>query len=178
MMAGSCRWRADRGDTTALQRIVQIGEERLLPEQRAALSPDTALAIWGTQCARAYLSLARGDTAAALEAFEALRDWPTAPWGYKERLTRAQLLAAIGRDAEAAAVLDQIPNVGYPPGPVEVVWILERARVNDRLGNREKAIEGYAYVVDVWRGADPLLQPFVEEAQRALQRLVAERTAS
>lgn len=49
---------------------------------------------------------------------------------------------------------------------------------NDRLGNREKAAEGYASVVDVWRDADPLLQPFVEEARRALQRLVAERTAS
>lgn len=49
---------------------------------------------------------------------------------------------------------------------------------NDRLGNREKATEGYAYVVAVWRGADPLLQPFVEEARRALQRLVAEQTAS
>ena len=171
------RWRADRGDTAALRRIIQVGEERL-PERRAAVSPDSALGIWGTQCARAYLSLARGDTAAALEAFEALRDWPTVPWAYKERLTRAQLLAAVGRDAEAAAVLDQIPSVGYPPAPVEVVWILERARVNDRLGNREKAAEGYAYVVDVWRDADPLLQPFVEEARRALRRLVAERTVS
>jgi tRNA A-37 threonylcarbamoyl transferase component Bud32/tetratricopeptide (TPR) repeat protein len=171
------RWRADRGDTAALRRIIQIGEERL-PERRAAASPDTALAMSGTQCARAYLSLARGDTAAALEAFEALRDWPTVPWGYKERLTRAQLLAAVGRDAEAAEILDQIPSVGYPPGPVEVVWILERARVNDRLGNREKAAEGYAYVVDVWRDADPPLQPFVEEARRSLQRLVTEQPAS
>jgi serine/threonine protein kinase len=171
------RWRADRGDTAALQRIIQIGEERL-PERRAALSPDTALGMWGAQCARAYLSLARGDTAAALEAFAALREWPTVPWGYKERLTRAQLLAAVGRDEEAAAVLDQIPNVGYPPGPVEVVWILERARVNDRLGNREKATDGYAYIVHVWHDADPLLQPFVEEARRALRRLAGERTVS
>jgi hypothetical protein len=86
----------------------------------------------------------------------------------------AQLLTAVGRDGEAAAVLDQIPSVGYLPGPVEVIWILERARVNDRLGNREKAVESYSYVADVWRNADPLLQPFVEEAREALARLVGE----
>jgi serine/threonine-protein kinase len=161
------RWRADRGDTAALWRIVQIGEERP-PERRSAR------ALWGTQCARAYLSLARGDTTAALEAFETLRSWPTVPWGYRERLTQAELLAALGRDEDAARVLDQIPNVGYTPGPVEVIWILERARVNDRLGNTEKAVESYSYVVDVWRHADQLLQPYVDEARSALARLVGE----
>jgi tRNA A-37 threonylcarbamoyl transferase component Bud32/tetratricopeptide (TPR) repeat protein len=167
------RWWADRGDTVSLQRLMRISETRL-DQLRGAQDPDTALVGWAHQCATAYLALARGDTAAALGEFEALRDWPTVPWAYKERLTRAQLLMAVGRDEEAATVLEQIPSVGYPPGPVEVMWILERARVNDRLGNREKAVESYAYVADVWRHADPLLQPFVEEARGALARLVGE----
>jgi hypothetical protein len=167
------RWRADRGDTVSLQRIIQISEIGL-DQLRGAQHPDTALVWWASQCATAYLSLARGDTTAALEEFDTLKEWPTVPWAYKERLTRAQLLAAVGRDEEAATILDQIPSVGYVPGPVEVIWILERARVNDRLGNREKAVESYSYVMDVWRNADPLLQPFVEEARTALARLAGE----
>jgi hypothetical protein len=167
------RWRADRGDTVSLQRIIQISEIGL-DQLRGAQHPDTALVWWASQCATAYLSLARGDTTAALEEFDTLKEWPTVPWAYKERLTRAQLLAAVGRDEEAATILDQIPSVGYVPGPVEVIWILERARVNDRLGNREKAVESYSYVMDVWRNADPLLQPFVAEARTALARLAGE----
>jgi tetratricopeptide (TPR) repeat protein/tRNA A-37 threonylcarbamoyl transferase component Bud32 len=167
------RWRADRGDTVSLQRIIQISEIGL-GQLRGAQHPDTALVWWASQCATAYLSLARGDTTAALEEFDTLKEWPAVPWAYKERLTRAQLLAAVGRDEEAATILDQIPSVGYVPGPVEVIWILERARVNDRLGNREKAVESYSYVMDVWRNADPLLQPFVTEARTALARLAGE----
>jgi tetratricopeptide (TPR) repeat protein len=167
------RWWADKGDTASLQRLDRIHEtgiERL----RGAQDPDTAVALWANQCAMAYLSLARGDTAAALGKLEALKEWPNVPWAYKERLTRAQLLTAVGRDEEAAAILDEIPSVGYSPGPVEVIWTLERARVNDRLGNTEEAVESYSYVADVWRHADPLLQPFVEEARSAVARLVAE----
>ncbi len=55
-----------------------------------------------------------------------------------------------------------------------VLWALERARVNERLGNAEMAIQDYSYVVDVWRNADDLLQPFVSEAREAVQRLAGE----
>jgi len=60
-------------------------------------------------------------------------------------------------------------------GPVEILRALERGRVNERLGNRERALEGYAKVVQAWRNADPELQPYVEEARAALTRLSAER---
>ena len=60
------------------------------------------------------------------------------------------------------------------PGAFDVVWALERARVNDRLGNEEEAIEAYAFVADSWRNADPELQPVVEEARAALARLSGE----
>jgi hypothetical protein len=39
------------------------------------------------------------------------------------------------------------------------------------MGEQEKAIESYQSVVDVWRRADPELQPFVAEAREALDRL-------
>ncbi len=44
----------------------------------------------------------------------------------------------------------------------------------ERLGRRDKAIPEYRFVTDVWRHADPELQPYVEEAKAALQRLTGE----
>ncbi len=44
----------------------------------------------------------------------------------------------------------------------------------EQLGNRDRAIEGYALVVRAWSNADAELQPFVSEARAALTRLNAE----
>jgi hypothetical protein len=53
-------------------------------------------------------------------------------------------------------------------------WALERARVNERLGRRDVAIDAYRYVVEVWAKADAALQPYVAEAREALRRLASE----
>ncbi len=125
---------------------------------------------------RAYLALARGDTTEALRLFDARPD--TAAFGGNaiDDIVHAQLLAARGRLTDAAALLER-PMVGFNPGvsPVEILRALERGRVNERLGNRERAIEGYARVVQAWHNPDPELQPFVAEARAALQRLTAEK---
>jgi hypothetical protein len=51
---------------------------------------------------------------------------------------------------------------------------LERARIADRLSDRERALQGYSYVAGMWAQADPELQPFVAEAREALGRLSGE----
>ena len=71
-----------------------------------------------------------------------------------------------------AALLSHDFTAYFHPG--EVLWRLERARVNERLGNLDKALPEYRFVADVWRHADPELQPYVEEAKAALKRLAAE----
>ncbi len=38
----------------------------------------------------------------------------------------------------------------------------------------DKAIRDYSYVMDVWRSADALLQPFVDESRTAVSRLAGE----
>jgi hypothetical protein len=58
-----------------------------------------------------------------------------------------------------------------PPAPARG---RERGRVHERLGNREVAADAYRFVADVWRNADPELQPFAQEAARGLARLNAE----
>jgi hypothetical protein len=80
-----------------------------------------------------------------------------------------QLLAARGRYAEAAAILEhQMPTVAAG------LWDLERGRVYEHLGRRAEAAKAYARVADRWRHADPELQPYVAEARAALKRLSGE----
>jgi hypothetical protein len=71
------------------------------------------------------------------------------------------------------AVLD----AGYPapwPWPSRALWALERARVAERLGQREKAEQWYRHVADVWRHADPELRPALAEARQGLARVRGE----
>ena len=52
-----------------------------------------------------------------------------------------------------------------------VLATLERGRIAERLGQRDKAIQSYRFVADVWRNADPELQPYVGEARDGLKRV-------
>ena len=124
---------------------------------------------------RAFLALARGDSAGALRLFDARPDSASFGSSVIDDLVHVQLLAARGRFTEAAERLER-PLVGFSPGlmPVEVLRGLERGRINERLGNRDRAIEGYSLVVQAWRDPDPELRPFVTEARAALVRLNAE----
>jgi serine/threonine-protein kinase len=128
---------------------------------------------------RAWLALARGDSAEALRLFDARPD--TAAFGGSsiDDLVNAQLRFARGRVADAAALLER-PPVGFNPAfsPVEVLRALERGRVNERLGNRERAIEGYSLVAQAWRNPDPELRSYVDEARAALARISGEKRSS
>ncbi len=122
--------------------------------------------------ARAFLALARRDTADALRRLAALPDSACPFCLFAPRITRAQLLEARRQDRAAAPLLDRF--AGLYMAPTEGYRALLRGRVNERLGNRAKAIAAYRFVVDVWRNADPELQPYVAEARAALKRLSGE----
>ena len=93
---------------------------------------------------------------------------------YLERLTRIRLLAVTGQNEDAARLLDERAHNMGEYLPSEIPWALERARVNERLGNRDKAAQNYAFVARVWANADSSLQPVVAEARAALRRLGGE----
>jgi len=57
---------------------------------------------------------------------------------------------------------------------VGVLATLERGRIAERMGERDKAIESYHFVAEVWRNADAELQPHVAEARESLKRLTGE----
>ena len=162
-------WWTLRGDTVA------ILAARKHTEALAGSSPDPGerqRARYLTAEASAYFALARQDTAAALGRFLALPD-SLCPGCYRARFTTAQLLVERGRDREAMGLLEwETPNL--LPAVTDVLWELLRARAAERLGDRERAIREYQYVADIWRHADPELQPYVAEARAGLQRLTAE----
>ncbi len=118
---------------------------------------------------RAYLALAKADSALALELFLSL---PTQDcihiYCLEPRLTTATLLAARARNAEAMQRLDELP---YMYIPIAVRWRYERARVAERLGRKADAAADYQYVADIWRNADAVLQPIATNAATAAKRL-------
>ncbi len=161
---GAPVWWAARGDSASLRQWV----ERLRQETRRTTGPNAAVPTYWLGAAEAYLALARRDTAGALARFAALPDAIGPIW--LERLTQARLLTATGHEREALAVLDREFPVEIVTGS-QGIWALERARLAEKLGEREKAKDWYGYVVRVWRHADTDLQPMVAEAREALQRL-------
>ena len=109
----------------------------------------------------------------ALAAFAAVPD-SLCPDCVLDELRKAQLLALAGRNREAAELLDREPHNQMPMPLSTVFWPLERGRVDERLGKKAEAIVAYRFVADVWRNADPELQPYVTETRAALRRLSGE----
>ncbi|MFN8668550.1 MAG: serine/threonine-protein kinase [Gemmatimonadaceae bacterium] len=136
-------------------------------ERAMQLAANGKLANFPTLLVPGLRALARGDSATAIAALT-FADSACAGWCWEARLPLAFLLSARHRDREAAALLDQ-DVIAWPS--LRVLWMLERGRVNERLGVRPKAVDAYLYVANAWRHADPALQPYVAEAQRGIARL-------
>ncbi len=74
-----------------------------------------------------------------------------------------ELLAETGRPDEAlryGRLLTPDPSMG-----------LRMGLLYEEVGDRQKALEAYAWVTQAWAGADPTLQPRVAEARQAIARL-------
>jgi tetratricopeptide (TPR) repeat protein len=163
-------WYADR-DTAALERfeiqVVAAARNYPNPVARAYLRN---LA----EVAHAYLFLARGDSTAGLRMLAALPDSLCALSDcFFEKFTLAELAAARGEDREAAMIYDRWLRA-RDWSPLFVIGRLNRARVAERLGERDNAAALYQYVLDAWRHADPELRPHVAAAQDGLERVVGE----
>ena len=171
LLAGAFPWWAGRRDTVSL-RLASTHAESLA---RLPRSNDRATAPYVAASALAYLALARRDTSQAVQRFLALPEGGC-PRCFLDRLTVAQLLAEQRKDGDAWRLLKaEYPTETVHPFATEVLWILLRGRVAERIGERERALRSYAWVAGMWRKADPELQPYVKEAREGLARLTAER---
>ncbi len=161
-------WWAAEGDSGSIRRLRRVSDSvsRAVPA-----GVDRNLAAYISRAALVYLAVAARDTATAIRRLEALPD-SLCPICYLERLTLAQLLSARHDDLKAAALLDRWLTEVLVPS--QVFWVLERARVAERLGDRQRAARDYQYVAGAWRHADANLQPYVTEAREGLGRIAAE----
>jgi tetratricopeptide (TPR) repeat protein len=130
-----------------------------------------------------YAAWLRGDTPRALARFEAMPMQSAYPLllisdlyshGFA-RYLRARTLQDVGRVEEAERWYGSLSANPYElvyRGPVH----LHLAEMREQAGDREGAIEHYRAFIDLWKDADPELQPMVEEARAALARLGATST--
>jgi serine/threonine-protein kinase len=156
-----------------------VGDTAAVHAYADALTPDAvpheSLRRYLTARAAASLALARRDTADAVRRYAAL---PESLCGgcqsalAQARLTTAQLLSARGRHQEA--VLRLGPELPGLVRPLAVFTALARARANEHLGRSGAALTDYRFVAQVWRAADPELEPYAREARAAVERLSAE----
>ena len=160
------RWWAERGDTADIEsflsaRAAHKGFDRTREER-----PST----YDTAVARAYLWLARHDTANAMRRFKEMPDTLCPGWCVLDAITQGELLASHGQPAEADSLLQRqyFPDGG---GFVDVLRQLELARAAERAGDRATAVDAYGKVEDAWARGDPEVQPIVTEARAALARL-------
>jgi hypothetical protein len=53
----------------------------------------------------------------------------------------------------------------------------ERARVAEKLGDKARARDGYAFVAEMWQHGDAFFQRYASEARAGLKRLSGENSA-
>jgi serine/threonine protein kinase len=156
-------WWAARGDTASIVALIQSRAKSAQASADKKSGPD-----YDTQAARAYLFLARRDTANAVKAFALLSDTLCLRCD-QDHLMTARLLAR-GRDFGAAdKILRQ--RLYSLVTPAEIVIALERGRVAEAAGEREVARRSYGLVIRAWERGDPEIQPLVQEARAGIRRL-------
>jgi hypothetical protein len=150
------------GDTaTLLGQIPRI--ERVAASDT---SPNAAVAKYVLSALRGYVALARRDTAQATQLFAALPDSVlTIPF---DLFVRARL---VGRQDPKRAIelLERYsPNMDLLSAAQE----LERGRLAEKIGDRERAVDAFSYVAAIWAKAESRqLKDAAKEANDALKRL-------
>ena len=163
-------WWLARRDTASLARFAFRAEQEARTQESAR---GKLQGRYLHTAATAYLALARADSVSALRLFQSTPDTLCIVNDcFYEKLIEARLLTSQGQARQAGAVLDRWVWSGG--GPLFVLGVLLQARIAEGLGERDKATQSYQFVADVWRRADPQLQPFVAEARNALARLTRE----
>ncbi len=164
---------ADKGRWALADSAIQVFADEA--EQAAAEGQESSRLIQGSYATAltAYLRLRRDGVEAALVEFE--KPMPRLP-GWTHSLLRFSIGKALleeGRALEAEKFLrtseDSFQSL------VPALYYLGEAY--ETIGDRQQAQLHYARFVNWWEEADPELQPWVERARRALERLAGEPAA-
>jgi len=163
---------AARRDTLLLRALadslVRRDAERARALSTGAGAGSAAALVMREPVARAGLLLARGDSAAALRTLlgTTIKQCGGAPCS---GFVTASLLAAAGRDADAARLLDRWLPLSWTSVHFPRVQLL-RAQIAERLGDDALAAELSRRVVLRWRESDPAARSVVDSARALAQR--------
>jgi tRNA A-37 threonylcarbamoyl transferase component Bud32/tetratricopeptide (TPR) repeat protein len=163
-------WLAGHRDTALMDVLLRSADSVLATASATAGQRERA--SYEAAAVRAYRALARRDTTRALAEFARLDRTQCRGCFDMDRLVEAQLMFARANWDGADKILREWRGPSRRPSDVTIAF--DRARIAERQGRRETAIAMYRFVVKTWWNADPLLQPTVAEANRALHRLGAE----
>jgi len=146
---------------------------------------DSLEAAGVTSRARAYRGLAlayQGHIAAARQdgvaAIDYLRRGLTlipGNWNVRRNAHR-YLLANLVEDSDELEALRIYGSLYYSPW-LEALGYLRRAQLHERRGELDDALRYYGWFLELWGNADEHLQPQVESARRAVNRLSGEGVA-
>ncbi len=142
------------GDATALTRDLDRGLRARLAWQRER--PQEALVLLET-----------------LESRDSQGDINVIPFVVRanERFLRGEVLASLGRDAEALRWFASLGKGSVSEIPMLALSHLRQAEIHERLGNRNLAANHSARFFELWRDVEPEFQPFVDAARRRLSSL-------
>jgi hypothetical protein len=118
--------------------------------------------------AQGWIALAAADSTTALARFSAVPD-SLCEYCDAQRLARAELLAAAGRENQAIEAL----SVGLDDNsfPLAFLLRLRRAHLLVATGQGDRARDDYSRVARAWARADPAMRDSAAVARRALERL-------
>jgi serine/threonine-protein kinase len=184
--------RADQAEVTRLYLLglisARMGQGAAARDYATELEGQGPLAEWGSMVSdlahtvRALAARSEGrleDSLAEIEQarYETHYAWlTTSPLHAQSagRFLRAELLEVAGRDEEALRWYRASTELSF----FDVINLapahLRRAEIYERLGDEQNAVHHYARFIKLWQDADPELQPMVEEARHALERLTDE----
>jgi hypothetical protein len=161
-----------RGDTARMRRGI-TGIESVIKSHPASRRIHLPFVL---ATMHAWVTLALHDTTGAMREIAALPDSLCNSCGFIF-LTRARLLIARGKYAEAAKVLDE-RGTKMRDNVIGTITEFERGRVAEKLNDKPRAREAYEYVADMWQHGDPTFQRYVSDSRAGLRRLNGERGAT
>jgi tetratricopeptide (TPR) repeat protein len=174
---------ADRPYSFLAAVYAQLGQtgraRQLLKEYEAQVPEGIRRGDPGRHAAAGFIAAAEGRTAEALGHFRAWRSEPTflqngAGFGM------ATLMEQAGMADSALALYEAL--TARPKGITAVFedrWSLaasyeRQAALYEARGERDKALDAWSRFVELWKDADPVLQPRVRDARERMARLAGE----
>lgn len=153
----------DRGQRDEYDDILSRMRQRQDNAEAEGDSAEIDASRFHLRSAEAIGLMAGGQLEEAAAAFEALRS----PW-WTHRWWLGQIYLELGQPRDAIQWLNTFVSISGAYWPLAHLYL---GRAFEQLGEAEEARSAYAAFLEMWRDADPELQPLVEEARTALERL-------